>query len=284
MDLKETQGRAYAKINLHLQVEEQRADGFHNLLSLFQLIDLYDELKVTVTPDTEFRCTIVGMPAVPLLENTLYRSALLFYQQLEERGEVEIEIKKQIPLQAGLGGGSSDAACLLLLLNQLYGHVFSTQLLWEIALQVGSDVPFFLSQATAAVVTGRGEHVEPIIARSDLFALLVTRDEKPVSTREAFAALSRERFRQQRLVKQDLQKLYQGPAEHWPFRNDFYQEDQRYHTFQSARTAHGSPFATLSGSGSAFVIISEQREQLERIKGDLSLIPGETAQIVDCLS
>lgn len=284
MAIKQGQGRAYAKVNLHLQVEEQRADGFHNLLSLFQLIDFYDELKVTVTPATSFHCSIEGTPRVPLLENTLYLSAEHFYRSLEQSAKLEIEINKQIPAQAGLGGGSSDAACLLHILNQIHNQALSHGMLWEIALKVGSDVPFFLSQAATAIVTGRGEEVAPIQARSDLCALLITRVQEPVSTKQAFAMLSQERFTQGRLLKQELNSLYHQPSASWPFKNDFYREDQRYRAFQAASAAHGSPFGTLSGSGSAFVIISEQREQLERIKRELTLLSGEVAQIVDCLS
>jgi 4-diphosphocytidyl-2-C-methyl-D-erythritol kinase len=134
---------SFAKINLHLQVIGRRADGFHDLCTVFQTISLHD--KLTVSPGAEIRLTC-GDEGMPLgEENLVVRAAM----KLRDRAGVScgavLHLEKMIPAPGGLGGGSSNAALALLALNKLWNLALSVEDLHSVAASLGSDVPFFLS-------------------------------------------------------------------------------------------------------------------------------------------
>lgn len=140
---------APAKINLSLAVTQTRSDGFHNLQTVFQAVSLFDRIKVTLT-DWGITCMCGSLSGE---KNLAYRAAEAFWRTYQDRGTlkkagVDIEIEKGIPIQAGLGGGSSDAAAVLLALNQLLGSPLSYNELLRCALQCGSDTAFFLKGGT----------------------------------------------------------------------------------------------------------------------------------------
>lgn len=176
-----------AKVNLTLDVLDRRPDGFHNLESVMQSVDLADILHVErADSGIEVVVDIPGIPAGP--GNTVHTACMLFIEATSVKSGVSVNIKKRVPSQAGLGGGSSDAAGALLALNFLFGKPLSLSQLAELAAQVGSDVPFFLLGGTA-VVSGRGEHVEPIASAPKL-DLVVVKPDVGVPTAWAYRRLA----------------------------------------------------------------------------------------------
>jgi 4-diphosphocytidyl-2-C-methyl-D-erythritol kinase len=153
--------RSPAKINLFLRVLNRRSDGYHELASLFQTIDLADHLNVSIssTGSDELTCTDPLIPADP--SNLAWKAASLFRHQTNQKFYFKIHIQKQIPQQAGLGGGSSNAATTLWALNQLLNQPATEDQLALWGSLIGSDVPFFLSQGTS-YCTGRGEILHPM--------------------------------------------------------------------------------------------------------------------------
>ena len=153
--------RSGCKINLLLNVLRRRKDGFHELETVIQPLPLFDELsaKFADQPGIELLC---DHPEVPIGANNLIcRAANAFQSALGRNDGLRIHLKKNIPVAAGLGGGSGNAAAALLILNHLYDNALSAERLSETASQLGSDVPFFLKNSPA-LAFGRGEKVQPL--------------------------------------------------------------------------------------------------------------------------
>ncbi|MDR2244823.1 MAG: 4-(cytidine 5'-diphospho)-2-C-methyl-D-erythritol kinase [Burkholderiales bacterium] len=151
---------APAKLNLFLHVTGRRADGYHCLESVFVLIDLADILTLTLRNDDVITRT-QDIPGVPEDADLTLRAARLLQETTGIRRGVTLKVDKRIPLGSGLGGGSSDAATVLLALNRLWKAGLSRQALSALALRLGADVPFFLG-GTAAFVSGIGEGLRPV--------------------------------------------------------------------------------------------------------------------------
>jgi 4-diphosphocytidyl-2-C-methyl-D-erythritol kinase len=164
---------APAKINLSLKILGRRDDGFHELDTLIAPISLYDEIRIEKAhpgKDIEFRC---DDPSVPQGDDNLaVRAAKAFFEATRIEPAISIELNKRIPHGAGLGGGSSDAASVLLALNELFDAKLSVKALAEMAKPIGSDVPFFVFQS-AAVCKGHGELVTPVKLKKRLSILLL---------------------------------------------------------------------------------------------------------------
>jgi 4-diphosphocytidyl-2-C-methyl-D-erythritol kinase len=164
---------APAKINLSLKIIDRREDGFHELDTLIAPISLYDEIRIDKkrpTPEIEFHC---DDPSVPQGDgNLVVRAAKAFFEATKLDYGISIQLKKKIPHGAGLGGGSSDAASVLLALNELFDTKFPREALAQIAESIGSDVPFFVFQS-AARCKGRGEMVTPMKLKRQLSILLL---------------------------------------------------------------------------------------------------------------
>ncbi len=164
--------RAYAKINLGLEVIRRRDDGFHELVTVLQTVSLYDEIAVAPGEALTLRCDRKGMSGE---RNLVWRAADLLQKESGGQQGAVIDLMKTIPIAAGLGGGSSDAAAALRSLNELWGLGLSTTWLAELASQLGSDVPFFLRGGTA-LATGRGELLEPLPTPEGQWLVLVSPD------------------------------------------------------------------------------------------------------------
>ncbi len=177
---------APAKVNLHLEVLGRRPDGFHDLVSLFVAVDLADMLSIARTR-VEGPVTLHGMAGVPDDENLVARAIELFRLRAGLAEGVDAGIVKRIPIGAGLGGGSSDAAAALRGLQALFGSPLSGDEIAGCARALGSDVPFFLA-GPAALVEGRGERLRSLVARLDVVIVAVTPAVR-VSTAEAFTWL-----------------------------------------------------------------------------------------------
>jgi 4-diphosphocytidyl-2-C-methyl-D-erythritol kinase len=154
--------RSPAKINLLLNILGKRPDGFHELETLLHPLDLWDRLEFERQAHDQRIHLTCSHPGVPTdSTNLIYRAARLFFgTTLMEEG-IRIHVEKNIPVSAGLAGGSSNAAHTLLGLNELFGFPLEEGKLMELAAQLGSDVPFFL-QNQPALATGRGEKIQPL--------------------------------------------------------------------------------------------------------------------------
>jgi 4-diphosphocytidyl-2-C-methyl-D-erythritol kinase len=174
--------RAPAKVNPVLEVLGKRADGYHELALVFQTVGLYDELDFSESPrGLQLEILESPLPLAADHSNLILQAARLFFTEIlrEERG-VQIRLRKKIPLAAGLGGGSSDAAATLLGLDRLFQTQAGPGKLGALAAQLGSDVPFFLTGGTA-LGTGRGEKITSW-ARGPEITLVLVKPEEGLST------------------------------------------------------------------------------------------------------
>ncbi len=164
---------AYAKINLSLRVVGKRADGFHELDTYFLQIDLADKLffETTAADDFALSCNWTNVPVDET--NLCVRAYRLMSQAVGKQMGVQLHLEKHIPMGAGMGGGSSDAAVTLVALNHLMGGPLSAKSLFELAEQLGSDVPFFLHGGICHGA-GRGEILTPLPSLPNLYLLLIT--------------------------------------------------------------------------------------------------------------
>jgi len=247
---------AYAKINIHLKVLAKRKDGFHNLESIFQRISIADYLSLEKSSDSR-SCTVES-PLMPLpVGNTLTEVWKAFCNVSDVDTGVRVRLIKNLPAGSGLGAGSSDAAALLKAANELFAMPLSDSELTTLALQVGSDVPFFL-KSSAGIVTGRGEVFEPIRARTDCFGILIWPDVQS-STKEAYELLDNQKEALSHECEawgyEKLAAQYMAPFKTWRFVNDFQPVlEQRYPVIGRVRKElyeQGAAFAQMSGSGSA---------------------------------
>jgi 4-diphosphocytidyl-2-C-methyl-D-erythritol kinase len=210
-----------AKINLFLHVRGKRPDGYHELYSLMCCVSLYDEISLQTGRGDKIKIQC-SHPAIPSdATNLAHRAAFLFRQKLDSSQGIEIQMVKNIPVAAGLGGGSGNAASVLLALNTIFDHPFSRAQLMEMGLTLGADVPFFIFQKPA-IATGIGETLDPFegalpyhilllypgfnVSTAEIYQnlnLALTKDEKkPTSTH-----LKLSRFEPARHLINDLEKV-----------------------------------------------------------------------------
>jgi 4-diphosphocytidyl-2-C-methyl-D-erythritol kinase len=173
---------APAKLNLFLHVVGRRPDGYHLLQTAFQFIDLCDELRFWRRPPAVIE-RIGDVPGVPAEQDLALRAARLLAARIGASSGVAIELRKRIPMQGGLGGGSSDAATVLAALNELWGGGCSTADLASLGLELGADVPVFV-HGRAAWAEGVGERLTPLELPESVY--LVVRPDAAVATAEVF--------------------------------------------------------------------------------------------------
>jgi 4-diphosphocytidyl-2-C-methyl-D-erythritol kinase len=265
--------RAHAKVNLDLRVLGIRSDGYHELRTVFQSIELHDTIVCAATSGPlSLKC---GKPGVPLDEtNLVWRAAGALWTALGRGGkprDAQVTIDKAIPIEAGLGGGSADAAAALLTLGRLWGGA-PLSLLREVAAGIGADVPFFLSGGTALGL-GRGEEIYPLVDLPVHWVVIV-RPPYGVSTAEAYAWYDEDRAAGIREPR-ELQIL---PVP-WPTRaaqmiNDLEPPVVRRHPeiagLKAALRDAGAVAAAMSGSGSAVFGLFRGRAVAARVIKPLS--------------
>ena len=243
--------KAHAKINLHLEVLGKRSDGFHDLVSVFAPISLADELLMQRIPDKK-ECRVLSPLAELPAENTITRAYEEFKNFTGISEGVSVRILKRIPEGAGLGGGSSDAASVLLGLNDMFSADLKEEDLRAIALKIGSDVPFFLGNG-AAVVKGRGEEIKRLSLFSDYFGILIYPGIKSTTPR-AYRLLGRKES-EIRKPAFDPELFCGKDCREWPFFNSF--EDVLFNEYPAIKKAkldllkYGADFALMSGAGSS---------------------------------
>jgi 4-diphosphocytidyl-2-C-methyl-D-erythritol kinase len=174
--------RTSAKVNLALEVLGKRGDGYHEIATVLQAVDLFDRLTMEMADSLSLR---TDDPELPTDEgNLVMRAARLLQKTAGIEKGARLRLQKRIPVAAGLGGGSSDAAATLLGLNRLWGLRWPRARLQELAVELGMDVPFFLGTGRA-VARGRGERLEALPGGGG-YALVVVNPRTPLSTREVY--------------------------------------------------------------------------------------------------
>lgn len=265
---------APAKVNIGLKVLRRRADGFHNIESIFQTIDFCDELRVRRIPRREcvVSCAQMRLP----LENTLTKTYSAFLAQTGIDFGVEIGLNKVLPAGGGLGGGSSDGAALLQGLSLLSGIPLTGELADSVAGKVGSDVFFFLhcgffeKGRGCALVSGRGEVVEAIEPRSDLSFVLIFPGIQS-STKEAYSLVDEAHESGREVLCPDfleLKRFYYGFLGAWKFANSFTPVlVDKYPVIGEAIRdilECGADWAEMSGSGSTVFGVFESESAARR--------------------
>lgn len=182
--------RCPAKINLGLEVLYKRPDGYHELNTIFvRLEDVCDEISVAESGGFALACDSRDLDVGE--SNLIVRAAEAFASVTgRDLPQLKLTLTKRIPMGAGLGGGSSDAATSLLICNDASGNPLTTPELATIGASIGADVPFFVSGFSAARASGIGEAIQPIELALDCWALLVKPESVAISTKEAYAGLS----------------------------------------------------------------------------------------------
>jgi 4-diphosphocytidyl-2-C-methyl-D-erythritol kinase len=266
-DLRSLKIRAYAKINLDLRVFARRADGYHELRTIFQTVALHDTLSFTHTR-APFELRVSGETVPADSRNIVWKAARSVWSATGRTGEpygLSVQIVKRIPVEAGLGGGSSDAAAALRALRRLWGAKLSARDMFDLAATLGSDVPFFLIGGTALAV-GRGEVLYPLPELPGRH-VVIARPQEGVSTADAYRW-----FDDVGVSKPGVTELVTVPGQRlevaWApgaieVRNDFehavYARVPEARRLRDALAACGAEVAMLSGSGSAvFGLFSSQ--------------------------
>ena len=242
-----------AKINLGLNIVEKRPDGYHNLETIFYPINLQDALEVTQREnnDKEYTLHISGSPLEGEPEDNLVVKAYkLLKKDYPGLLPVDIHMYKHIPAGAGLGGGSSDAACMIKLLNDKFSLGLSTERMEEYAVKLGADCAFFIRNKPV-FATGIGNLFEPVELSLKGYHIILIKPDIFVSTRDAFAEIKPVR------PAVSLKEIVKQPMETWKnsMKNDF--EDSVFKKFPEIAAIKdelydlGAVYAAMSGSGSS---------------------------------
>jgi len=263
--------RAYAKINLDLRVLGTRPDGFHELRTVFQSISLHDTVACIPRQGTfAIECAVAGVPLDR--SNLIWRAAEALWRALRRDGPmrgVVVRLDKRIPLQAGLGGGSADAAAALVGLARTWGIPVRPAQLTDVAATLGADVPFFLAGGTALGL-GRGDEVYPLADLPRHWVVLLVPG-FGVSTSEAYGWYAAER----ELARGPMVREPQHVPGPWPSRsaqmiNDLEAPIARHHPeidqMKAALRRAGAAAAAMSGTGSAvFGLFQKRRDALAAV-------------------
>jgi 4-diphosphocytidyl-2-C-methyl-D-erythritol kinase len=267
---------APAKINWSLYVLDKRHDGYHNILSLLHCVNLYDELTI----EPSHKIEVFSNSSLPQEQNLVYKAALMLQKCAGINTGARIRLNKMIPMGAGLGGGSSDAANTLIGLNKFWELGFDNNELKIIGERLGSDVPFFFHPPIAFVM-GRGELVKPLIINTS-YTLLLVKPPVLVSTALAYDMLAQKRLGNQKklmsgnLTKNDLERhniglIYKALVD----RDFFLLKNLINNDFEPVVTAHfpfilnlknellnsGAYIAVMTGSGSAVFGLFKDRQE-----------------------
>jgi 4-diphosphocytidyl-2-C-methyl-D-erythritol kinase len=259
--------KAPAKINLTLEVLRKRPDGFHEIRSVLQALGLYDTLSLEDSQGVTFSCDLPGWSAEKSL---LSRTIALLKKATGYTGGVKIDIRKRIPLMAGLGGDSSDAAALLRGLNELWVLGLPREKIFALAAQLGSDVPFFLEVGTV-LAEGRGEILLPLPPLPRMWTVLVMPDVSggPGKTGRMYASLKPEHYTDGSITQKLVDALHNAMGFDTSllfntFENIAFADASGLKEYKEHLLISGAPNVHLAGSGPAlFTLFSEKSEAEE---------------------
>jgi 4-diphosphocytidyl-2-C-methyl-D-erythritol kinase len=272
---------APAKINLTLDVLQRRPDGYHDLRSIFQTLALADEVSVSAARGEIDTLTVSGPESegVPTdASNIVLKACGRMRARAAARGQaipaVTVDLVKRIPSQAGLGGGSSDAAATLLALNGLFGLDLSRDELTPIAASLGADVPYFLTGGLC-LVQGLGEHVTPLPQPLPRHSVVILKPRAGVSTAKAYAALDAVPDRAD--AGATASWLARDVESRMPLHNDFEsvvfegwpEIGNAYVKAAQAASAHGAYAPRLCGSGACLFVLAETEGMASAVAAEL---------------
>lgn len=249
--------RAYAKVNIGLKVGERRPDGYHNIDSYFLKIPFYDELDLSLE-EGDFCVFIEGNEGyLSSSEDLMAKAARLYKEKTGIGFRLHITINKMIPTQAGLGGGSSDAALILLFLNEKYKALNKEELM-SLAKNVGADVPFFVSGEKVARVGGIGEVITPLQWNLPYEYIYLFRAKgSGVSTKDAYRRLD------EREVELSILPPLSYPLTRASFPNDFEILEGREMVDALKAELDSDDYLSLSGSGSVWFLLSRSEKHMD---------------------
>lgn len=253
-----------AKINLTLEILNKREDGFHNIQSVMQTIDLFDILTIKIEESDEFAIKLTGTSdEIPYDErNLVYKAAKVFFEKTNlSPNKILIHIEKNIPIAAGLAGGSTDAAGTLWGLNKLFNNILSNKELHELCAQLGSDLNFCL-EGGCQLATGRGEILKKLSFQEFSLSLIKPKN-LGISAKEAYTKFSElENKPNLNMTEKLVKALNSGSANLQEFLHNDLEialiED--YKELKQIKTAY--PNSLMSGSGSTFFVLQENINNL----------------------
>ncbi len=260
--------RAPAKINWMLEVLGRRPDGFHDVKTVIQTIDLADSLELEPAAELTLEATGEGLP--PVGEDLTMRAARLLQERTGYDGGARMRLTKAIPIAAGLGGGSSDAAAVLRGLAQLWSLDLPSERLRELAAELGSDVPFFLHGGTV-LSEGRGERLTPLPDAPEASLLIVVPPISiPKKTEHMYSLLGPEDYGDgastDRLVDALRRGVPQPKCEVYnTFGNRAFLAFPDLQTYRTALIGAGASCVHLAGSGPALFVVTQGEEQQGRL-------------------
>lgn len=254
------------KINLGLHILGKREDGFHNLQTVFYPLAFKDVLEVIPSKNTAIEFTVTGLAVDGnAADNLCVKAYHLIKKDFPQLPAVKIHLHKAIPLGAGLGGGSADAAFMLRLLNEKFKLNISTDQLINYALQLGSDCPFFILNKPC-FATGRGEVLETISVDLSAYTFVLINPGIHINTGWAFSKIT------PALPVQSLKAIIQQPINTWKeeLKNDFESAVFTAHpdikAIKETLYAHGAIYAAMSGSGSTVYGIFNKPADIPRFE------------------
>lgn len=249
------------KINLGLHILQKRPDGFHDLETVFYPVPIQDGLEIIqdLTPSETPRFTTSGLAIdAPPEKNICVKAYQLLKKDFPDLPPVKIHLHKVIPMGAGLGGGSSDGAFALMLLNKKFNLGLTEDRLIGYALQLGSDCPFFMNNRPC-YASGRGENLEPVHLNLDNYKIVLVNPRIHIDTGQAFS----------KIVPQSnrtcIKELIQKPVEQWKnfLGNDFeeviFEEHSEIRAIKDRLYREGALYASMSGSGSTVYGVFEKK-------------------------
>ncbi|WP_038057694.1 4-(cytidine 5'-diphospho)-2-C-methyl-D-erythritol kinase [Thermodesulfobacterium hydrogeniphilum] len=271
-----------AKINLTLQVLNKREDNYHEIYTIFQKIDLFDEIEIR-KGTSFFSLDFISEIPLPLEENLVYRAYKKFKEVFKIKDEVSIKIKKIIPMGAGLGGGSSNAGTVLRALAFLYGIDPESPILYKIAKSLGADVPFFLSPYPAAIGKGIGEILLPFPSFPAWYILICPKFS--INTKWAYENLGLTKSKKPVYYSADMAPWYHPQKLINDFKELIYKKFKILEDYEKFLIKLGCCAVGLSGTGSTIFGIFEKKppifayETLKKFLKDVKIFLAKNLEI-----
>lgn len=271
--------KAYAKINLGLDILGKRADGYHEVSMIMQSLALCDEIKVSEGKGIELSTNVEGLSCGP--DNLVYKAVELLAKQFNIIPNVHLFLNKRIFMAAGLAGGSSDAAATLRALNRYWKLNLSFAQLEKLAAALGSDVPFCV-QGGAAVALGRGEILEPLKDMPETIVVLAKPKGLEVSTAWVYKNYDRRRVIRRPIIWRLAEFLPKGGKEIVPCMGNVLETvtipaHPIIASLKAAMLKAGAYYTMMSGSGPTVFALVSDRETAEKVVASLTDFDVETA-------
>ncbi len=275
---------APAKVNLSLCILHKRNDGYHEICTLMQRIGIFDEMDIELT-EQGINLIIEGAEVPQGLDNLAGKAAQIFLQAAGLDKGVRIRLRKKIPVAAGLGGGSSDAASVLLGLNEILKMRWSKEYLQALGMRLGADVPFFISQKSA-LAKGIGEKLIPVILPQNIWYLLLV-PPWPISTSWAYAAY--DELAENSRPKREIATAYSQIEDILPIMyNDLekvaFQKYPELAIMKNKLLRAGARGVLMSGSGPSIYGLFSSRKETEEMAQKIALPSGWQALIAQGLA